>query len=232
MEYHRFTMEPFASQETGTPLHREIRRREQVRRSEPLPGSVYRQTALCALIVALLIVLELFVFRTEAEAIPVSAPAEEAASEILTSEAGEDGEEEDALGRLQFVNGRVYSVFSSDASWVLPFAPTETETMEDGRLLCLRTDASTSVRAAAAGQVQAIEDDAQYGLTVRIYHGKDRASVYCGFESISVEVGQPLLAGDTIGHVAADGALYLAATENGEPVTVLDCFDADPLTVT
>jgi len=229
MEMQRFTMEPFESRETGGAYVRQTRRREEVRR-EKTPsgmGSVYRQTAFCALIVALLIVLELFVFGKEPEAVPASAPTAEPAAQISTAE-GED--EESSLGKLQFVSGRVYSVFSSDAQWMLPFSPVEMEAVEDGKLLCLHADAGTVVRSAAAGQVVSVAKDARYGTTVRIYHGNDRESIYYGLGGVSVEQGQPLLAGDTIGLVSEEGILYLAATEQGQPLTVADRFAAVSVT--
>lgn len=231
MEMHRFTMEPFDSRETSEPSYRQMQRREAMkRRTEPSGmGSVYRQTALCALIVALLIVLELFVFREEPEAVPASVRTAAPIAETAATETEEEGEE--SLGKLQFVNGRIFSVFSSDARWSLPFPPLEIETLEDGKLLCLSADAGTTVSAASAGQVVSVGQDAKYGTAVRVYHGENRESVYYGLGGVSVEVGQPLLAGDSIGVVGENGVLCLAALENGERVAVLDCFDAD-LTVT
>ena len=228
MEMHRFTMGPFDSRETSEPSYRQVQRREIAQRRADQNGmrSVYRQTALCALIVALLIVLELFVFREMPEAVPASAPtAAPAAAASATDTTGEDGE--DSLGKLQFVNGRVYSVFSSDVHWTLPLSPLEAETLENGKILRLTADSGTTVCSVAVGQVTSIDMDDEYGTTVRVHHGDGRESIYSGLDGVCVEVGQPLLAGDTIGAVDENGALYIAVSEHGETVPVLERFDAD-----
>lgn len=234
MEYHRFTLEPFDSRETGTPQRQQLRRRETATKEERGMRQMYVQTALCALIVALMIVMELFVFREEPETVPASAPKASPAVEASAqaSSDAEDGDAEDSLGKLQFVSGRIYSVFSSDTRWALPFSPTETELQEEGKLLRLCADEGTVVRAAAAGQVVSVSQDERYGTTVRIHHGLEKESVYYGLGGVGVEAGQPLLAGDTVGVIGASGELYLAAFENGTAVAVEDLFAAEPLTVT
>ena len=233
MEMHRFTMEPFDSRETGSAVYRQAKRREQLRREQPKSGmgSVYRQTALCALIVALLIVLELFVFQKEAETVPASAPTQEPRSALSAAETEGEGEE-DSLGKLQFVSGRVYSVFASDARWALPLAPNEIGTSADGKLLLLQAEAGTAVRVAAAGQVVSVGSDERYGTAVRVYHGKERESIYYGLGGIAVEEGQPLLAGDGLGVVSDTELVCVAVLQDGAPIAAGECFDIEPLAVT
>ena len=231
MELHRFTLEPFDSREMNAPRRQQTRRREVPKKEDSGMRRVYMQTAFCALIVAMLIVLELFVFGGEPEAVPASVPMTSSAPAVEAAADAEENGEEESLGRLQFVSGRVYSVFSPDVQWSLPVSPMETELLEDGTLLRLFVDAGMVVRAAAAGQVVSVLHEEPYGAVVRIHHGEGCESVYYGLGGVGVEEGQPLLAGDTIGLVGDNGELYLAAFSDGQPIPIKDRFSADSFTV-
>jgi len=112
-------------------------------------------------------------------------------------------------------------------SYAQQFESNEAETLENGKILRLIADPGTTVCSAAIGQVASIDMDDKYGTTVRVHHGDGRESIYSGLDGVCVEVGQPLLAGDTIGAVDENGALYIAVSEHGETVPVLERFDAD-----
>lgn len=108
------------------------------------------------------------------------------------------------------------------------------QTMGDWRVhaaLDLAAAAGTEVRAAAAGTVTDLVEDALMGTTVVIDHGAGLTSTYANLAAVpTVEVGDSVLAGDVIGSVGqtaiAESALpdhlHFVMQQDGEPVNPLD----------
>lgn len=130
----------------------------------------------------------------------------------------ETEEAEDVLGRLQFVDaGGVRSVFAASQRWNMPVPDGRTHLAENDTLLEITSAAGETVSVAAAGEVRAISNDAALGDYIRIHHGGDLESVYYNLKDIRVEVGQPLLARDTLGLVGDTGVLYVSIAQSGVP---------------
>lgn len=110
------------------------------------------------------------------------------------------------------------------------------ETMKDWRThsaLDISAESGTSVKAAAAGTVESIEDDPLYGTTVTIRHSDTLVTKYSSLQpSLPVSVGNFVEAGAPIGNVGntaiserSDGAhLHFEIIENGTPINPKDFF--------
>ncbi len=130
----------------------------------------------------------------------------------------ESEESEDVLGRLRFVeSGGVKSVFAVSQRWSMPAESLRAVMVEDDTLLAITGKAGDTVRVSAAGEVRAIASDTRLGDYVRVHHGSDLESVYYNVNNIRVEIGQPLLAGDTLGNIGETGQLYVAISQSGVP---------------
>lgn len=127
------------------------------------------------------------------------------------------GSEEETPGKLQFVSetGAV-SVFSGVQRWSSPVNAENGELLDEGGILRLAAAEGDTVRLPAAGQVKEIGEDDALGIYVRVRHGAALESVYYGIGSVSVEEGQPLLAGDTLGTVDVAGEVLVMVLENGQ----------------
>lgn len=149
---------------------------------------------------------------------------------VETAAAGdqEDGGDGDVLGRLRFVEaGGVRSVFKVAQRWTLPVSAKTTELLEDDTLLCLVTEPGARIAVSASGEVTAVGFSEEYGAYARVSHGSDLESYYYNLTDVTVEEGQPLLAGDTLGAAALDGRLYVRILRAGTPVNPTDFLDTD-----
>ncbi|MDD3919895.1 MAG: M23 family metallopeptidase, partial [Eubacteriales bacterium] len=212
---HAFTVqEPYAKR----PTRRTGRSRRARRRRTPQDihaGSVLAKIGLCAM--AGLLVLALNVFGDPENGLSDSARA------VLEAEMQTD----ETLGKLQFVElpGAI-SVFSPSKEKLSPPVEQETALVETGDSMTVwNSGANTEVMAAAAGEVRGVGSDASFGEYVRIAHADGLETVYYGFESIQVEVGQPVRAQDTLGTLTESGVLCLSVLESGRPVSAAAYFD-------
>ena len=87
----------------------------------------------------------------------------------------------------------------------------------------------TTVLSAAPGKVAAIDNNTVLGNVVTVDHGDGILFRYCGLKDISVDVGQKLTAGDTLGKLdvvtnecADEIHLHLEATRDGKSVSPLE----------
>ena len=91
----------------------------------------------------------------------------------------------------------------------------------------LAASVGTQVQAAQSGTVEAVLDDAYYGMTVRLQHADGYSTTYSGLaEEVLVETGDKVTAGQVIGTVgdtalietAMESHLHFEVSCNGEPV--------------
>ena len=179
--------------------------------------SMWIKIGLCGVFLLAVIIAELTLFSTRGE------PAE---TETVLSQS-ETGEEE-TPGKLQFVseNG-VISVFSGTQKWSSPVAVENCELKEEGPVLYLTAKAGELVKMPAAGEVKEIGEDEALGAFVRVRHSAALESVYYGLDAVQVEVGQPLLAGDSLGKVADAGEIRVMIMENGQAQNPADYIDTN-----
>lgn len=192
----------------------------QRRRPKTYAGSMLIKIGFCLAVLGAAILVQKFVLTEEQKAV-VEASAEE-------SEHTQD-ESSDVLGRLRFVEaGGVRSVFATKQRWNLPVKSNAAQLTQDDTLLQIDSKAGETVSVSAAGEVLAIARDDALGAYIRVFHGSDLESVYYNVDDIRVEVGQPLLASDTLGRVGDGGMLYVKITQSGapqEPAAYLDIPD-------
>ena len=223
MAQDHFSMEPFVTDgytesRPAAPARSRMQRKNKRQRED----GMLVQTVICIAALLLFIGLELFVFKKAEAAEPVNASPRE---QTQGTESG-SGEDEETLGRLQFVNGRVYSVFPKSPRWALPLKSDSVESLEEERLLKLTAEPGESIRVSAAGQVRKVGEDPNYGSFVLVSHGNELESVYYHLDGICVDEGQPLRADDTLGSVGADGYLYVAVLEEGTLQRVFQYYTA------
>ncbi len=206
MEKSRLEMTPFVTSggRRESPAHfpHRVYRREKEKPVRTV--SLLTKIAICCAVLLLVLVAELLLL-----------PDEEAALE--TAAAGlEEGNTDDALGKLQFVSaGSAVSVFSASQRWSAPVRATETAQIDEPLMLRLSAAAGERVSLPAAGEVRELGHDENYGDFVRVGHGDGLESVYYNIAAIRVEEGQPLLARDTLGVVPEDGEIYVSVLLEG-----------------
>ena len=192
------------------------RERERVR-----AGSMLVKIGACLTLLGTVVLVQMFILNQDA-GIPLQTL--EAASAERASGEGDD----DVLGRLRFVeSGEVKSVFATSQRWQLPVQSATLTLKNDDTLLCASVGAGAEVSVAAAGEVRAVSHDDTLGDYVRVSHGSELESVYYNLKKIRVEVGQPLLARDTLGIVGDSGELYVAVLLSGAPQKPTDYLDGE-----
>lgn len=130
---------------------------------------------------------------------------------------GQDTGSDEALGRLRFVSGnRASSVFSGLQRWNAPVSDATHATTRADRVMELAAAAGDVVSCPASGQVREIGTDDALGAFLRISHGNGLESIYYNLETVLVELGQPVLALDTLGTVGESGMLYVSVLQSGE----------------
>lgn len=121
------------------------------------------------------------------------------------------------------VNGEVLNNYAMDKL-------TYNATTKDWRVhsgVDLAAEPGTPVKAAKAGTVASIYDDDYYGMTVALSHDDGYVSYYSNLDTgVTVEVGQTVAAGDSIGSVGTTALLecgdashlHFAVTCSGTPI--------------
>lgn len=229
MQKSDFNMTPFSASEPRRPRQtrydgaavRAWNRRRNAFQSRA--GSMVAKIGICMAILACVILIQVFILeeRKEEPIVQTSADA--------SDQTGTGSESGDVLGKLRFVSaGGVKSVFNVSQRWDLPVQSSLSELMDDDTMLCLNAKAGDEVAVSASGEVKAIAKDETYGEYVRINHGSDLESIYYNLSDVCVEVGQPLLAKDTLGKVGADGKLYVVIMRTGEKLNPATFLDVEP----
>ncbi len=188
-------------------------------------GSMLAKICVCMALLGVVVLLQLFILNQDTVN---NIRVVTASSEETNTEGNGD---DDVLGRLRFVNsGEVKSVFATSQRWQLPLNAKAQSLLKDDTLLCLSAKAGDVVAVSAAGEVRAISNDEELGAYVRVNHGSDLESVYYNLKDVRVEVGQPLMAKDTLGLVGDSGALYVCVLLGGtpqDPMAYLDTLDSN-----
>lgn len=143
------------------------------------------------------------------------------AASALGAEAEEIGEE--YLGKLRFVQlPGIIEVFSPSAKMRIGCSFTNSSLQQDGTLLAIE-GASGQVAAPAGGTIKAVaEEEGRDCLDVAM---QDDVTVrYYGLVGATVEEGQRVAAGDTLGN--ADGTLRISVWHEGRPQDPSEYFDA------
>ena len=154
----------------------------------------------------------------------------EGAVAAVSAQAAQEAQEEslsqdpDRLGRLQFVSlPSIIQVFSSTAGPTLGLTYTSASLDPDSLLASLTLETPQTVSVAGACKVKELGEDPDMGSYVRlVLDGKDQEVYYLGLSEISVEVGQSLKVGDTLGK--GEATLHLAVYEAGRPTDPLAFF--------
>lgn len=76
----------------------------------------------------------------------------------------------------------------------------------------IEAPAGSKVSAALDGNVYGVKYDPLYGLTVILDHGDGLKSIYCGFENVSVNAGDSVKTGDSLGTLG--GEIYCESNLN------------------
>jgi len=147
---------------------------------------------------------------------------------MTTAESTQQGNAEDPLGdvgKLHFVEmPGMLEVFAPDKGLTLPLdAPAVLEA--EGCVACFRVREETQVACGGDGTVRAVGNDAAYGDYVRLSLQNGLEVIYYGLDEISVETGQPLRSGDTLGYAEEDQSLRVTVLEEGRPLQVLEYMD-------
>ena len=186
--------------------------------------------------------------ENETTEIPYSIPDEETELSDLTEiTAPEETEEEFPEEETTTPEQETAPVSAADIKFALPVSGTISkdfsndellynETMKDWRThsaLDISAEAGTSVKAAAAGTVESIEDDPLYGTTVTIRHSDNLVTKYGSLQpTLPISVGNFVDAGAPIGNVGntamserSQGAhVHFEIIENEIPINPKDFF--------
>ncbi len=193
----------------------------QRRAGKPRAGSMWAKIAICIALLAVALLAESLMLRG-GKRNTASPKTEEKTVAASVDGAGEteSGDEGETLGRLRFVGASgVKSVFAVSQRWDMPVAAyTAAKTIEDDTTLYIKAEAGEQIRASAAGEVRTVGSDEVYGAYVRVVSGSDVETIYAHIDGVCVEEGQPVLAGDLLGTVCADGQLYVSVSVGGAPV--------------
>lgn len=138
---------------------------------------------------------------------------------IVETGAGSDSGSgtDETLGRLRFVSSHdAASVFSGSQRWAAPVADVASCRTGENNVMELAVLAGDIVSCPASGEVREIGSDHAMGAFLRIAHGNGLESIYYNMDTILVELGQPVLALDTLGTVGESGILYVSVLQSGE----------------
>ena len=223
MQQDRIKTTEFVVQKTGERMERvqavrrRLRQRRELLESAAAARSMWLKIAICALALMIVIAVEVFLLSgRNGKIVAALGTSEDSGSDT-------DGE---VLGRLQFVSAdAAQSVFSVNQRWTSPVAATEASLLPGGSVLSLKANAGDRVSVPAGGEVREIFEDPAYGTAVRISHGNGLESVYYGIADIRVEVGQPLLALDTLGVMPDTSTIYVTISQSGSSMDPTDYID-------
>ena len=132
----------------------------------------------------------------------------------------ENDENEDAedLGRLKLVElPSIIEIFSRSDRPVLPVSGNKAVLSEDNFTAKIYAPAGTQISSVLDGTVKSVNPFSERGGLVIISHKNDVDIYYYGLSEISVERGQPVLQGSSLGILGSD-ILYLRVTRGGAPV--------------
>lgn len=146
------------------------------------------------------------------------------ATSAQAEQQGTAQDDPDTLGRLQFVSlPSIIQVFSSTAGPTLALEYGSVSLDPDSLLAGFVLETPQRVSAPCACKVKELGEDPELGSYVRlVLDGKDEEVYYYGLTSISVEQGQSLKVGDTLGD--GESTLHLAVYEAGRPTDPLVFF--------
>lgn len=144
-----------------------------------------------------------------------------AKTDIEETENDEYGE----MGKLQFVElPGILEVFAPSGKFELPIEAEKAE--NDGEneddVLTLKSEKEQYIKASEDCTVKVCENN-----SVILSFKGDYEVTYGGKIDISVEEGQSLKKGDTIGKIAADEVLTLKTDLSGRPINPKEVFEAD-----
>lgn len=133
-------------------------------------------------------------------------------------------EVEEEPGKLHFVEmPGLLSVFAPKDAYELPIECAEHHVSNGNTQLCMVAAQTQSVACPMDARVLETGEAAEQKAYVRLL--ADGAEyLFTGFSSISVEAGQGLLSGDTLGSVEAGATLSLELWEDGEAVDISERF--------
>ena len=175
-----------------------------VRDEKPLPkvnvNGIAIKVSLCAGVLALAFIVRAFGF---------GAPKTDAVQSV--SSHVDSGEQAVATqpGRLKYVD-------AVGEKWKAPVEANDIELLREGQMLRF-TARDASVSSCMAGTVLAVGTDDAFGAYVRVQSASDCETFYYGLDTIAVEEGQTVAAGDPLGTVAPGRSLYLRVLQDGAP---------------
>ncbi len=159
-------------------------------------------------------------------------------SEIVESDSANDNTSSNASAQTQEttkvrafampVGGEILKDFSIDT---LQFSSTYND-MRIHNGVDITCTEDTLVGACTDGKVESVEQTSNFGGTVTIDHGDGLMIKYCGLQKITVEKGNKISMGDSIGSVgivpsecADQSHLHIEAYQNGESISLLKFFE-------
>lgn len=129
-------------------------------------------------------------------------------------------EDKDAeeLGRLKLVElPSIIEIFSKSDRPVMPVSSDRAVLSEDSLTAKIYAPAGTAISSVLDGTVKSVNPFSERGGLVIVSHKNDVDIYYYGLSDISVERGQPVLQGSSLGILGSD-TLYLKITKGGTPV--------------
>jgi murein DD-endopeptidase MepM/ murein hydrolase activator NlpD len=174
-----------------------------VKAEKPLPkvdiSGIAVKVGLCVGVLALAFIVRAF---------GVGAPQPKTA-EVSSVSDGTAESDNDQPGRLHYVE-------ATGTKWAAPVRASDIELIADGQLLRF-TAGGGSVASCMDGSVLAVGVDERFGSYIRIQSKNDVETVYYGLDTVAVQEGAAVRAGDTLGTVPAGRSLYMKVYENGAP---------------
>jgi biotin carboxyl carrier protein len=175
-----------------------------VKPEEKLPkvdvSGIAVKVGLCAGVLALAFIVRAF---------GVGAPKAQTAETSTHAENSGETTADDQPGKLKYVD-------TTGAKWTAPVRSNDIELVRDGQLLRFTAGAS-DVYACMAGKVLSVASDDALGTYVRVQSESDCETFYYGFDTVRVNEGDAVKAGDALGTVPVGRSLYLRVLEKGAP---------------
>lgn len=136
--------------------------------------------------------------------------------EAVTAEAGDADMPDERLGRLKFVElPGIIEVFSNKTSSYIGLEATKSEYLSEAMMLRLTSADKGTVSVNEPCKLTCAGTDSDYGEFVILSFSGDVAITVYGFDEITAEEGQPLLAGDELGKVFEGNTIRVTAREGG-----------------
>ena len=129
-----------------------------------------------------------------------------------------EGEDADELGRLRLVElPSIIDIFAGSSRPVMPVSGDRAVLNEDSLIAKIYAPAGTEISSVLDGTVKSVDPVSERGGLVIISHKNDVDIYYYGLSEISVERGQPVPQGSSLGILGGD-TLYLKITKGGAPI--------------